>query len=148
MKDYKFWLLDEINEADKSKEKDYKAIEEACKTKIKESDDYKEYFQKKLKAYKVETPDELSDEDKKKFYDDVDAGWEGEEEGDEKMNESIGYDELQKIRQELTDLSKKASKIKSTCENKETARIAANVEADIDKIRMNIFKYNEIKDSK
>lgn len=121
MKTYKFWMQDEINEAEKSAE-------------------YKEYFQKKLDEYKVKSPSELSDEDQKKFYEDIDAGWKA----DDEMNESSKeYEELQKIRQELTAISKRASAIKSSAKNKNTARIAGNVEVNIDEIRMDLFKYNE-----
>jgi hypothetical protein len=49
---------------------------------------YKEFFAKKLKKYGVNSPSELSDADKKKFYDEVDAEWEGEdEELEEKMKD-------------------------------------------------------------
>ncbi len=44
---------------------------------------YKDFFKEKLKKYSVESPDELSDEDKKKFFDEIDAEWEGEGELDE-----------------------------------------------------------------
>lgn len=107
---------------------------------LKESEDYQAYFQKKLKEYGVESPEDLSDEKKKEFYDVIDKGWEA----DDEMNESSKeYEELQKIRQDLTAISKRASAIKSSAKNKNTARIAGNVEADIDKIRMDLFKYNE-----
>jgi hypothetical protein len=38
--------------------------------------EYEDYFQGVLKKYGVKSPAELSDEDKKKFYDEVEAGWE------------------------------------------------------------------------
>jgi hypothetical protein len=53
----------------------------------KNSKEYKEYFQKKLDEYRVESPDELSDEDKKKFYEDADAGWKARKEEDKKALE-------------------------------------------------------------
>lgn len=43
---------------------------------------YQEYFEGKLKKYKVDSPSELSDEDKKKFFEEVDAGWNAKEETD------------------------------------------------------------------
>lgn len=46
-------------------------------------ENYKEYFNKMLKKYSVESPDDLSDKDKKKFFDEVDAGWKAEKETDE-----------------------------------------------------------------
>jgi hypothetical protein len=43
---------------------------------------YKKYFEKMLKKYGVSSPEELSDEDKKKFFEEVDAGWESDKEED------------------------------------------------------------------
>ncbi len=48
---------------------------------LKESEmTYKEFFTSKLKKYGVKEPDELADDEKKKFYDEIDAEWEGEKE--------------------------------------------------------------------
>lgn len=41
---------------------------------------YQKFFDKMLKKYGVESPEELSDEDKKKFYDEVDRGWKSDDE--------------------------------------------------------------------
>jgi len=38
--------------------------------------EYDAYFEKTLKKYKADSPDKLSEEDKKKFFDEIDAGWE------------------------------------------------------------------------
>ena len=43
---------------------------------------YQAFFDKTLKKYGVSSPSELSGEDKKKFYDEIDAGWEGDNESD------------------------------------------------------------------
>ena len=51
-----------------------------CKSEVKESKEYKEYFKKILTKYNVEDPSELSKEDKQKFFDEVDAGWKGDKE--------------------------------------------------------------------
>ena len=37
---------------------------------------YKKFFDAKLKKYGVKSPDELKGDDKKKFYDEIDAEWE------------------------------------------------------------------------
>ena len=42
--------------------------------------EYQKFFAKKLEKFGVSSPDKLSDEDKKKFYDEVDAEWEAEDE--------------------------------------------------------------------
>jgi hypothetical protein len=58
-----------INEAEKSKKQK----------------EYQEFFDKKLKKYGVDSPAKLSDEEKKKFFDEVDKGWKGD---GEKVEES------------------------------------------------------------
>ena len=47
---------------------------------------YKDFFQGKLDKYKVKSPSELSDEDKSKFFDEIDSEWEGEKEEPEDNN--------------------------------------------------------------
>jgi len=41
---------------------------------------YKKFFDAKLKKYGVTSPSELSDEDKKKFYDEIDKEWKADHE--------------------------------------------------------------------
>lgn len=55
---------------------------------------YKDFFNKKLEKYGVKSATELSGEDKKKFFDEVDAEWEGENEEPEvgDVNESKEMD--------------------------------------------------------
>lgn len=50
---------------------------------------YNAFFDKKLKKYGVSSPDELKGADKKKFYDEIDAEWESddEEDGEKEKNE-------------------------------------------------------------
>lgn len=52
---------------------------------------YKDFFNKKLEKYGVKSATELSGEDKKKFFDEVDAEWEGENEEPEAgdVNEAV-----------------------------------------------------------
>ncbi|MCK5538564.1 MAG: hypothetical protein KAI79_17195 [Bacteroidales bacterium] len=47
-----------------------------------EKETYKQYFDKKLKKYGVKSAAELDKKEKKKFFDEVDAGWEGDNEND------------------------------------------------------------------
>lgn len=44
---------------------------------IKEETEYQKFFAKKLEKFGVSSPAELSVEDKKKFFDEIDAEWEG-----------------------------------------------------------------------
>ena len=43
---------------------------------------YKKFFDAKLKKYGVSSPAELKGDDKKKFYDEIDAEWKGDNEED------------------------------------------------------------------
>jgi hypothetical protein len=45
-----------------------------------EDSDYQEFFKGVLAKFNVESPDELSDEKKKEFFEYIDANWEGESE--------------------------------------------------------------------
>jgi hypothetical protein len=45
-----------------------------------DKDEYMRFFKKKLEKYKVESPAELDKSKRKKFYDEVDAGWEADHE--------------------------------------------------------------------
>ncbi len=47
---------------------------------LSEKETYKEYFAGMLKKWKVKSPGELDKADKKKFFSEVSAGWESEEE--------------------------------------------------------------------
>ena len=44
--------------------------------------EYREFFDKKLKKYDVGSPSELSEDQKKKFFDEIDKDWTGENESD------------------------------------------------------------------
>ena len=53
--------------------------------------EYQKFFKKKLEKYGVDSAAELSGEDKKKFFDEIDVEWEGEKEEPEEndnINES------------------------------------------------------------
>lgn len=51
--------------------------------KLTAGEEYKEYFNKKMEEHGVDSPDELkSDEEKKKFFDAVDEGYEAKNETD------------------------------------------------------------------
>ena len=56
--------------------KTYKELMEGNK------EQYTKFINAKLKKYGVSSPSELSAADKKKFYDEIDAEWEGDNEED------------------------------------------------------------------
>jgi hypothetical protein len=43
-------------------------------------EEYKKFFDKKLKKYGVKSPAELDDEKKKKFFDEIEKEWKGDDE--------------------------------------------------------------------
>ena len=45
-------------------------------------EEYQKFFNDKLKKFDVKSVSELSDEDKKKFFDEIDKEWKGENEED------------------------------------------------------------------
>ena len=45
-------------------------------------EEYQKFFNDKLKKFDVKSVSELSDEDKKKFFDEIDKEWKGENEKD------------------------------------------------------------------
>lgn len=66
--------------------------------------EYQIFFKKKLEKFGVKSASELTGDDKKKFFDEVDAEWESDDEnsGNENCNESAAQDRLKaKVLQEL-----------------------------------------------
>jgi len=71
---------------------------------------YKEFFKGMLKKYKIKSPSELSKEDKVKFYDEIDTGWDAENETDLDEGFDITYvqkdfDFIVKMYEIVTDVS-------------------------------------------
>ena len=48
-------------------------------------EEYQKFFNKKLKKYGVDSPEDLSDEEKKKFFNEVDKEWKGDNEKAEEL---------------------------------------------------------------
>ena len=59
--------------------KNYKEFMEGSK------EEYKKFFDKKLAKYKVDSPEDLSDEEKKKFFNEIDKEWKGDDEKKEEL---------------------------------------------------------------
>ena len=56
---------------------------------VNDGKDYKEFFKTVLQKFRVTTPEELSDDKKKEFFDYVDANWKADQEYDE-LEEDCG----------------------------------------------------------
>ena len=72
--------VEQIDEECKCNKCGYEGKCEEFKPKDMKEETYKEFFAKKLEKYNVKSPAELSDEESKKFFDEVDTEWEGEKE--------------------------------------------------------------------
>ena len=59
-----------------------KRFTEILKEVNKDTQKYRAYFNKMLKKYGIKSPNQLSKEEKKKFYDEVDKGWMADKETD------------------------------------------------------------------
>jgi hypothetical protein len=54
--------------------------------------EYKKFFDKKLAKFKVKSPAELSDDEKKKFFNEIEKEWTGEK-SEEMVKEYIKHDQ-------------------------------------------------------
>lgn len=63
--------------------------------------EYHKFFRKKLEKFGVKSPSELSAEDKKKFFDEIDAEWEGEKEEHEVDEKKVCNESSDKVLEEL-----------------------------------------------
>ena len=69
------------------------AIEEGAEKDTKgDKEAYQKFFNDTLKKYGVKSPSELKGDDEKKFYDEIDAGWKGD---DEEKNEEVSEETLE-----------------------------------------------------
>ena len=79
-------VIADIIKQDKQQKREHNKVMREVKKKMKEAEvseeegdqgDYSTFVQKKLKKYGVSSPAELSKEEKKKFFDEIDREWEG-----------------------------------------------------------------------
>ena len=89
-------VIADIIKQDKQQKREHNKIMREVKKKMKEAEvseeegdqgDYSAFVQKKLKKYGVSSPAELSQEEKKKFFDEIDREWEGKNEKPEPEDE-------------------------------------------------------------
>jgi hypothetical protein len=64
-----------------------------------DQDAYRKYFEEKLKKYKVKSPDDLSEEDKPKFFEEVDKGWTSQQEKKGALNPNAKIGDLSREQQ-------------------------------------------------
>ena len=85
-------VIADVLKQDKQQKREHNKMMREVQKKLKEKDseevaeeegdkeEYMKFFAAKLKKYGVKSPSELSDEDKKKFFDEIDKGWKGDNE--------------------------------------------------------------------
>ena len=91
--------------------------EAESKETIKEETEYQKFFAKKLEKFGVSSPAELSDEDKKKFFSEIEAEWKSEKEESENgdVNEAT-WDDAKHAVYDLAEMFKRG-KSKITSDN-------------------------------
>ena len=121
--------------------KTYKAFMEGKDVDKKgDGEEYKKFFQSALKKFGVANPSELKGDDKKKFYDYIDANWEGDDEKAESVD--LGTESLDEGAQEMWVVAvaknfnslKKGAKVEVTARNttealKKAAKKLGDIEA-------------------
>ena len=89
---------------------------------------YQKFFNATLKKFGVKSPAELKDKDKKKFYDMIDAGWEGDNEKKEEVDLDEG--KMSQLHQLIKD-------------KKSAEEIAKIMKVDVKTIKKLMAGYNE-----
>lgn len=94
--------------------------------KLKEAADkqtaYQEFFMKKLKEYGVNSPAEMDDDKKKKFFDEISSEWDSEKGANESANEEVVSEEKEEDKEE------EASEEEEDAEKKEETIDEASVQ--------------------
>jgi len=105
-------VIADIIKQDKQQKREHNKVMREVQKKMKEKEvseedgdqgDYSTFVQKKLKKYGVGSPAELSKEEKKKFFDEIDREWEGENEKPEPEDEQMDLGSRVKARMEAED---------------------------------------------
>ena len=105
-------VIADIIKQDKQQKREHNKVMREVQKKMKEKEvseedgdqgDYSTFVQKKLKKYGVGSPAELSKEEKKKFFDEIDREWEGENEKPEPEDEQMDLGARVKARMEAED---------------------------------------------
>ena len=105
-------VIADIIKQDKQQKREHNKVMREVKKKMKEAEvseeegdqgDYSAFVQKKLKKYGVSSPAELSQEEKKKFFDEIDREWEGKNEKPEPEDEQADLGTRVKERMKAED---------------------------------------------
>ena len=100
-------VIQDVLNQDKQQKKEQAKIMREVNKKLKEKkgdkEEYMAFFKKTLDKYGVNSPAELSVADKKKFFNEIDAGWKGDDEKAEEVEEKESLGARVKARMEQED---------------------------------------------
>ena len=101
---------------------------------LEEKTAYQKFFENLLKKYGVKSPEELSDEKKKKFYDEVDSGWTAKNEETllQAIDEGFTPEQIKNLQQEFGKI--KRVDPTSPAMQKVTKLVTGMSDADLDVI--------------
>ena len=100
-------VIADVLKQDKQQKREHNRMMREVQKKLKEKnvseeegdkDEYMKFFSDTLKKFGVKSPAELSDEDKKKFFNQIDKGWKGDNEKAEEVEEKEGLGKRVKTR--------------------------------------------------
>ena len=103
------------------------------KEKSKLQSEYEKFFKEKLDKYGVESPAELSDEDKKKFFSEVESGW----------NEGKGVNEASNTKKPMIEEEEEEDESEDMEEEEEEID---ETDEDSDEIKEKIKQYKKLKE--
>ena len=100
-------VIADVLKQDKQQKREHNKMMREVQKKLKEKnvseeegdkDEYMKFFSDTMKKFGVKSPAELSDEDKKKFFNQIDKGWKGDNEKAEEVEEKEGLGKRVKTR--------------------------------------------------
>ena len=105
-------VIADVLKQDKQQKREHNKMMREVQKKLKEKnvseeegdkDEYMKFFSDTLKKFGVKSPAELSDEDKKKFFNQIDKGWKGDNEKAEEVEKKESLGKRVKARMEQED---------------------------------------------
>ena len=97
------YVLNQDKQQKKEQAKIMREVNKKLKEKKGDKEEYMAFFKKTLDKYGVNSPAELSVADKKKFFNEIDAGWKGDDEKAEEVEEKESLGARVKARMEQED---------------------------------------------
>jgi hypothetical protein len=138
-------VMDDVASVVEKHEKEYnkflkdkwdKMQEENGKTSSDKQEEYQQYFKNKLDKFDVESPAELDEDEKSEFFDEVDEGWDAEDEKSVKGRRVKAY---------ILD-RETIYKMNDTANRRDILSVIGSVRAIVSALQGSGFKTNQIND--